>query len=288
VKKKADYTGKKILAVLAHPDDESFGMGGTLAYYARHGAQVDLVCATRGEAGDVDDAYLDDVKSVACLRTQELKCAAGFLGLHEVIFLNYRDSGMSGSVDNTHPNALAAQAIPAVAQKIAHIIRQVRPDVVLTFDPIGGYRHPDHIAAHQATVSAFGMAAGFEPLDDPQDLPLHQADHLYFHTIQHTYLKMAVFFMRLFGKDPHHFGKNRDIDIASLVAVKFPVNVRVNYREVARARERAAACHASQGGSQMSKGFRGFIARVANGTTDTFMQAYPLVEKRKKVRKDLF
>jgi len=57
---------------------------------------------------------------------------------------------------------------------------------------------------------------------------------------------------------------------------------------VARARERAAACHASQGGSQMSKGFRGFIARVANGTTDTFMQAYPLVEKLKKVRKDLF
>ena len=98
---------KTILAVLAHPDDESFGMGGTLALYARQGATVHLVCATRGEAGSVDPRYLEGFASIAERRKAELRCAAEKLGLAGVHFLDYRDSGMPGSPDNTHPQSLS-------------------------------------------------------------------------------------------------------------------------------------------------------------------------------------
>lgn len=282
------WHGKKLLAVLAHPDDETFGMGGTLALYTKRGVQVDLVCGTRGEVGEVDAKYLVDIKSTACLRTQELKQAAAVLGLHEVIYLNYRDSGMPGSPDNAHPNALAGQPIGEVAGRIAHIIRQVRPEVVITFDPIGGYRHPDHIAIHQATELAFKMAAGEETFNDPDDLATFQAQYLYFHTINRTFIRMAVFFLKLFGKDPHHFGRNKDIDIAELAAVDFPTHVRIDYREVEAIRDQAVACHASQGGESMGKGIQGLISRLANSSKDSFMQAYPPIEGKKAVRKDLF
>ncbi|MCJ7585571.1 MAG: PIG-L family deacetylase, partial [Anaerolineales bacterium] len=146
-----------LLAVLAHPDDESFGMGGTLALYASRGVDVHLVCATRGEVGEVDD--LKGFASIAELREAELRCAAVHLGLKGVHFLDYRDSGMDGSPDNQHPNALAAQPLDEVAAKVVHYIRELHPRVVLTFDPIGGYRHPDHIAIQKATVRAFEQAA---------------------------------------------------------------------------------------------------------------------------------
>src|SRR3989304_5201223 len=88
---------KKILAALAHPDDESFGMGGTLALYAQRGVDVHLVCATRGEAGTVEAEHLEGYASIAERRVAELRCAALRLGLSGVHFLDYRDSGMPGS-----------------------------------------------------------------------------------------------------------------------------------------------------------------------------------------------
>jgi N-acetyl-1-D-myo-inositol-2-amino-2-deoxy-alpha-D-glucopyranoside deacetylase len=100
-----------LLAVLAHPDDESFGMGGTLALYAARGVEVHLVCATRGEVGEVSPELMKGFSSIAERREAELRCAAGVLGLAGVHFLDYRDSGMPGSEDNTHPQALAAQPL---------------------------------------------------------------------------------------------------------------------------------------------------------------------------------
>ena len=106
-----------LLAVLAHPDDETFGMGGTLALYAQQGAAVHLVCATRGEVGDVDPEYMQGYDSIADRREHELRCAAQMLGLAGVHFLDYRDSGMPGSEDNHHPRALAAAPLDEVASK---------------------------------------------------------------------------------------------------------------------------------------------------------------------------
>lgn len=285
--KKLKSTTKKILVVLAHPDDESFGMGGTLALYARQGVDVRLVCATRGEVGEVDPEFKETIKSAACLRTQELRCAVETLGLSELYFLNYRDSGMPGSADNHHPRALAAQPVEQVAAEVAHLIRQVQPQIVLTFDPIGGYRHPDHIAIQRATVQAFALAATPD-FADPEGLPPFQSDRLFFHTMNKTYLKMAVAVMRLIGRNPHEFGRNKDIDLVSLTEVEFPTHVRVNYHPVKAIQRAAAACHISQGGAQMNKGLQGFVNWLFGGHTDTFMQAYPLPMEGQKVKRDLF
>jgi LmbE family N-acetylglucosaminyl deacetylase len=283
----SNHPHKTLLSVLAHPDDETFGMGGTLALYSRRGVDVHLICATRGELGDIDPEFKERIKSAACLRTQELRCAAEILGIHGLHFMNYRDSGMPGSQANTHPKALAAQPIEKIAREIAGMIRQIKPDVVLTFDPIGGYRHPDHIAIHQATVSAFELAgdAGF---CDPQELPPFQPEKLYFHTINHTFLKIVVWVLRLIGKDPHRFGRNQDIDLVSLVEVDFPTHAKIDYRPVKDIRKAASACHASQGGAQMDKGFRGLVTRVFGGHHDTYMQAYPEPVVGHRVQHDLF
>jgi LmbE family N-acetylglucosaminyl deacetylase len=282
-----DHSGKTILSVMAHPDDETFGMGGTLALYARGGVKVHLICATRGEVGEVDPEYNETIKSAACLRTQELRCAAQTLGIDQVHFLNYRDSGMPGSEENDHPKALVAQPVEKVAREVVHLIRQIRPDVVVTFDPIGGYRHPDHIAMHQATVQAFALAAD-DAYPDPEDLPPFQPDKLYFHTINHTFLKIVVWVLRLIGQNPHQYGRNKDIDLVALTEVDFPIHVKVDYRAVKQIKAAAASCHASQGGADMNKGVRGFVTWLFGGHKDEYMQAYPEPEAGAKVKRDLF
>ena len=284
---KSEGLNKKILVVLAHPDDESFGMGGTLALYASQGVDVRLVCATRGEVGEIDPEYKETIQSAACLRTQELRCAVEQLGLSELYFLNYRDSGMPGAEANKHPKALAAQPVEQVAKEVAHLIREVRPQVVLTFDPIGGYRHPDHIAIQRATVQAFDLAASPDFVD-PEGLPAFQPDSLYFHTMNKTFLKLSVAVMRLVGQNPHEFGRNKDIDLVSLTEVEFPIHAKINYRPVKAIRKAAAACHASQGGADMQKGLRGLVDFLFAGHNDTFMQAYPEPVAGQKVKRDLF
>lgn len=275
------------MAVLAHPDDETFGMGGTLALYAQSGVDVHLICATRGEVGEIDAQFKERIRSAACLRTQELRCAAKVLGVEHLHFLNYRDSGMPGSEANAHPRALAAQPVEKVAQEVAHLIRQIHPDVVLTFDPIGGYRHPDHIAIHQATVMAFDLA-GDPGFGDPEALPPVKPEKLYFHLIDRSFLRVMVWVLRLIGRNPRKFGRNQDIDLVALTDVDFPTHVRINYRPVRAQKEKAAACHASQGGMEMNKGFRGFVTRIFSGYVDTYMQAYPEPKAGGKPRRDLF
>lgn len=262
-----------LLAVLAHPDDESFGLGGTLALYARRGAQVHLVCATRGEVGEMDAEYLRGFDSIAARREAELRCAAGKLGLSGVHFLDYRDSGMPGSPDNLHPRALCAQPLEQVAGEVAHAIRLLRPQVVLTFDPIGGYRHPDHIAMHRATVRGFQLAAEAD-FPDPQGLAPFKPAKLYFQTMPRAMLRLAVAGMRLVGRDPSKFGKNQDIDLASIAAVRFPTHAVIDYREVATVRDEASACHASQGGQGMVSGVFATLRRWF-ASRETYMRAEP-------------
>ncbi len=149
---------KKILAVLAHPDDETFGMGGTLALYNQRGYETYYVCATRGEVGSADEEFMKGFKDTAEMRTDELNRAAKILGLKEVHFLGYRDSGMPGMEANSHPDAQINHPIEEVAGKVVKHIREIKPDIVITFDPIGGYKHPDHIHIHKATVMAFANA----------------------------------------------------------------------------------------------------------------------------------
>lgn len=262
---------RRILSVLAHPDDESFGMGGTLALYAERGVEVHLVCATRGEAGEVGPEYLQNYESIGELREAELRCASGHLGLAGVYFLDYRDSGMTGSADNQHPDSLVQADMEEVASKIVHYIRKIRPQVVLTFDPIGGYRHPDHIAIHEATVKAFHYAG--DP-NFPSDLPPYQPDKLFYHTISKRFIRLAVRLIRLFGKDPRRWGENQDIDLTTLAIEDYPINALINYKKVEPRKDAASFCHASQGGAGLAKGPMRWISRLVGGK-DQFMRAFP-------------
>lgn len=149
---------RTLLAVFAHPDDESFGCGGTLAYYASQGARVALVCTTRGEVGEISDPNLATPDNLGEVREQELRKASEILGLAELTFFDYRDSGMAGTSDNEHPRAFTNAPEDEVVARIVGVMRRLKPQVVITFDPNGGYGHPDHIAAHLHTVAAFHAA----------------------------------------------------------------------------------------------------------------------------------
>jgi LmbE family N-acetylglucosaminyl deacetylase len=274
-----------MLVCLAHPDDETFGMGGTLALYTRRGVQVHLVCGTRGEVGEMTPDLMEGYNSIGERRESELRCAAGILGLTGVYFLGYRDSGMPGTPDNQHPNALAAQAVDEVAEKVVHYIRQLRPQVVVTHDPIGGYKHPDHIAMHRAT------RRGFELTADPKyitDLPPFLPDKLYYQTMPKALIRWAVRIAPFLGMDAHHFGRNKDIDLATLVAEgDFPTHAHINCQSVSKIRDEATACHSSQlGGAIGRKGPMAFLRRTF-GSTETFMRAVPPPEKGLHER-DLF
>jgi LmbE family N-acetylglucosaminyl deacetylase len=147
-----------ILAVFAHPDDEGFGCGGTLAMLVARRARVTLVCATNGDVGEISDPALATPANLAQVRQAELRRAMAVTGIEDLRFLGYRDSGMAGAADNQHPDSLH-QAVPdRVVAQLAGIIREVRPEAVITHDPTGGYGHPDHKAVHQHVSRAFSLA----------------------------------------------------------------------------------------------------------------------------------
>ena len=275
---------KTILAVLAHPDDETFGLGGTLALYAQRGYDTYYVCATRGEVGAADEEFMKGFKDAAEMRTDELMRAAKILGLKEVFFLGYRDSGMPGSEDNKHPNAQVAHSIDEVAGRVVKYIRELKPDVVITFDPIGGYKHPDHIHIQRATTLAFEKAddASFHP---EAGAPFKPAA-LYYQIFPRGFLKWMVRLMPLIGKDPRKWGRNQDIDLTNLI-VDFPVHIRLDIRSVADVKRAASAQHASQGGGQMRRGLMGLIFKLI-GEHEEFMRAYPAVNGKFRKKNDLF
>ncbi len=151
-----------VLTVFAHPDDEGFGSGGVLAILASKGARLITVCATNGEVGEISDPALATPETLAQVRQGEMRRAMAVTGAADVRFLGYRDSGMDGTEDNNHLNCLNQAAPEEVVEKIVALIRELRPDVVITHDPTGGYGHPDHIATYQHTKDAFDAAGGPE------------------------------------------------------------------------------------------------------------------------------
>src|SRR5579859_1122778 len=158
----------RLMAVLAHPDDESLGIGGTLAKYAAEGVETFVVTATRGERGWRGDPAADPgLAAFGKAREAELLAAAGILGVREVRFLNYID----GDLDQADP--------PGAIGQITGHLRRVRPQVVITFGPEGAYGHPDHMAISQFTLAALVAAA--DPAWEPNaGQPPHRVSKLYF------------------------------------------------------------------------------------------------------------
>jgi LmbE family N-acetylglucosaminyl deacetylase len=273
---------KKIIAVVAHPDDETFGMGGTLATYASKGVEVHLICATRGEAGEVDAEMMNGFESIGKLREHELCCAADILGLRKVHFLGYRDSGMPLTLENQHPKALIQAPLDEIAEKIAKKIQEIEPQVVITFDPIGGYMHPDHIMIYNATNRAFFISRVRKHKVGEKNKP----EKLFLHIFPRGFLRIILKLFPLFGKDPRRYGKNGDIDLMAIMDRDFPIHVRIDYRQVAAKRDSASACHASQGGDRQSGYIVTWLLRLIRAR-ESFMQAFPK-RTSKKISSDFY
>jgi LmbE family N-acetylglucosaminyl deacetylase len=159
----------RLLGIFAHPDDETFCAGGTFARYAGQGAEIMVVSATRGQAGQIRDAAAGTRRTIAAIREAELRLACERLGITKVRCLDH--------VDGT----LADAEFPALVDEVAEVICQFRPDVVITFGPGGGYGHPDHVTISAATTAACQRAAG--PGHRPGRTvtrPLRRAPRLYY------------------------------------------------------------------------------------------------------------
>jgi LmbE family N-acetylglucosaminyl deacetylase len=247
---------RRILLSLAHPDDESFGSGGMIARYVAEGAEVYYICATNGDVGTVAPEKLNGYSSVAELRLAELDCASAKLGFKKVFKLGYRDSGMMDSDTSKDASCLWQAPRDEVARKVVEIIRQIKPQVVMTFNKYGGYGHPDHIAIQRATTDAFTLAG--DPNYDTNQPP-YQPQKLYYGSIPTALLRLYLLIMRLRGQDPRRVGKNKDIDFLAILDNVEPMHTRILIRDYLEAWDEASACHASQlggGGPRMPMWFR--------------------------------
>ncbi|MCA9878818.1 MAG: PIG-L family deacetylase, partial [Thermomicrobiales bacterium] len=170
-----------LLAIFPHPDDETFSAGGLMAAAREMGNRVVLICATRGEAGESADPSHTSPELLGQAREDELRAAMTHLGVHDVRFLGYRDSGMEGSAEAQNPMAFVQAPVAVAAARLAPLIREIRPDTIVTFGPDGVYGHPDHLHLHRVVVQAVRAAASPERGDTSSGDPW-QTPYLYFAT----------------------------------------------------------------------------------------------------------
>jgi len=261
----------RLLAVLAHPDDESFGPGGTFARYADEGVDVHIAIATDGAAGSVATGYEEARERLADVRAVELVQAVEILGatLHN---LGYRDSGYINDPANEHPAAFVQADLTEATGRVVRLIREIRPDVVITHDETGGYFHPDHIQCWRITTPAFHAAGDPEKFPEIAAPPF-QPQRLYYTALPNTWLKIVVLMTRLMGRDPTKFGRNEDIDITKVGVDPGSIHARVPYKKYFNVKRKASAAHASQGGGG---GFRLPIWLQRQFLShDNFIRAYP-------------
>lgn len=265
---------KCLLAVLAHPDDESFGPGGALARYAAEGVAVHIAIATDGAAGSVAEGYEEAHDRLAEVRAKELQAAVAILGgtLHT---LGYRDSGYINNPANQHPDAFINANESEAIGHVVQLIRHIRPQVVITHDETGGYFHPDHIFCHKITEAAFYAAADAAQYPEIGPAP-YQAQRLYYTAFPNTFVRLVVWMMRLRGQDPTRAGRNKDIDFTRLGLPPRKIHAHIDYRRYWEVKRAASAQHASQGGG--AGGSRGFIPAWFQRrflAYDTFIRAVP-------------
>ena len=198
------YAGCRILLVHAHPDDETINNGATMALYADRGASVTLVTCTRGEEGEILVPGLSHLASeqgdqLGAHREIELEAAMKALGVKDHRFLaNYRDSGMMGMPANERPDVFWQADVDQAAALLVEIIEEVRPHILITYDEIGGYGHPDHIQAHRVAMRA-------------SELSTWQIEKIYWNTMPKSVIASGIAAMKEIGSD--FFGTDNVDDI---------------------------------------------------------------------------
>ena len=263
-KNRKGVTGQRLMGVFAHPDDEG-QIAGIMAKYVSHGAEAFLACATRGEMGMPNDLSLLGGGTMAQLREAELRCACKVLGVKNIRFLNYRE----GSFHTADPDE--------VIRKIAEVIRQFGPQIVITFGPEGVYGHRDHIAISRWVTSAFCAIQQRKPsqgLQFPRRLYYTAYPRSLFDRLRSQGIECAI---ELDGTI-HRISGVPDKKITTVIDV-------ADFQD--RKRE-AFLCHRSQ----LQRG--DFRWRIMEGklmellATERLVRAFPPLEKPEGIERDLF
>ena len=198
---------RRLLLVHAHPDDETIGTGATMAKYAAEGALVTLVTCTLGEEGEILEPGLEHLAAdkddaLGRHRIGELAAACEALGVRDHRFLGgpgrWRDSGMMGTPANERPDCFWRCDVDEAVRELVAIVREVRPQVVVTYDDNGGYGHPDHIQAHRVAVAAFDKAG--DPSYAPGQGEPWQASKLYYTAVPKSVLQAGIDAMKAAGE----------------------------------------------------------------------------------------
>lgn len=268
-----DALPSRLLAVFAHPDDESMGMGGTLAKYAAEGVETYLVCATRGERGWFgSEEQNPGLRALGKIRERELENATRELGRKGPYFLDYID----GELDRAEP-------CEAIGRIVTHI-RRIMPQVVVTFPPDGNYGHPDHIAVGQFTNAAV-LCAADSSYEDLENFAPHRVSKLYYMVDSEDFISLVAPFIgdMTFPVDDQTRGE---------VAWKdWMITTRIQMADAAACHTawRAIRCHASQ---LPTLGLLADLHEDAGAailaTQGTFYRAWSLVNGGRKNEKDLF
>lgn len=289
--KEGGESSRRLLGIFAHPDDESFGPGATLARYADEGVEVHVLTVTDGAAGDLLSSLPPGVDSLADLRKRELHCSAQVLGATAMHTMAYRDSGMAGTPANQDPDCLLQADRDTVVRQLGGVIRALQPQVVITHDSTGVYFHPDHIRTWELATAAFQDAGDPTKLSDLPWKP-YAPQSLYYVVVPRSRVTNTVLLARLSLKDPRRWGRNGDVDLTRLGIPDKDIQVEIDVRSYLEHKARATACHRSQGGDNRRPGLLSRIIQKRIGGVskwDYFVQAYPIPQSRRGQRKrDLF
>jgi N-acetyl-1-D-myo-inositol-2-amino-2-deoxy-alpha-D-glucopyranoside deacetylase len=245
---------RRLLLVHAHPDDEAIGTGATMARYVEENALVTLVTCTLGEEGEIlvdelADLAADRADGLGQHRIGELATACEALGVKDHRFLGgpgrYRDSGMMDTPSNARPEAFWNADLDEATGLLVAVMREVRPQVVVTYDDNGGYGHPDHIQAHRVTVAAFeaaGDASRYPGAGEPW-LPAK----LYYSAIAKSFLQAGIDYFREEGIQSDFF--SADVTSADDLPFGVPddsITTQIDAREQLPAKVAAMRAHRSQ------------------------------------------
>ena len=275
---------KKLLAIFAHPDDEG-AISGTLAHYAGNNTEVMLICTTRGEAGEISDPTLATPETLAEVRTEELRAACDIIGIRELHFLGYRDSGMANTPANEDPRALVQAKPEEAIGRLVALIRRLKPDIVITFEPFGWYGHPDHQTTERFVTAAYehsGEAAAY-----PEAGPPWQPQRLFYTAMPFSRFQAMV-----------DYAKAHDIDISMfeqlpqdlLQQTEAQITHIMDIRHLFETKQAAMQVHRTQfGEDNLFRKVPEEVSRQMMGY-EHFIQVYPppAAELRQNRAKDLF
>jgi N-acetyl-1-D-myo-inositol-2-amino-2-deoxy-alpha-D-glucopyranoside deacetylase len=241
---------RRLLLVHAHPDDETIGNGATMARYAASGTHVTLVTCTLGEEGevlvpDLTALAADQEDTLGQHRVGELATAMEALGVTDHRFLGgpgrFRDSGMMGLPTNDRPDCFWQADVDEAARLLVEVVREVRPQVLVTYDENGGYGHPDHIQAHRVAMRALEMAA------DPQvrDGEPWQVEKVYWNAIPDSWLREGMRRLREAGDETTFEGMDPEGELPMATPDEL-VTTAVDATDFVDAKLAAMRAHATQ------------------------------------------